>query len=391
MSTETEPRALTDPLAPGSTLGVLGSGQLGRMFALAARRMGYRVAVYSDDRSGSSTPAGQVADHDVVSDYDNATMVPIFARGVDAVTVEFENIPVSTLRALEDAGVPVRPGPSVVEVAQHRGREKRLFAALHLDTVRWSDLPLANAVEEVGFPAVAKTATLGYDGRGQWLIEGPADLARVTEGAELIVEELVELAAECSVVVVRGRDGQAATFPAIENHHRSGVLDWSVSPARLPAPITAAAADAARQVADALGVVGVVCLEFFVTTDGRLLANEMAPRPHNSGHLTIEAGETSQFEQQVRTVCGLPVGSTDLHRPAAMVNLLGELWSAGEPNWSAALAVPGVELHLYGKAQARPGRKMGHLTVMADSPAEALELAVESRRRLVDREERQPE
>jgi 5-(carboxyamino)imidazole ribonucleotide synthase len=387
---QTEPASLTDPLLPGSTLGVLGSGQLGRMFALAARRMGYRVAVYSDDRSGFSTPAGQVADHDVVSDY-GSTMVPIFARGVDAVTVEFENIPVATLRAIEEAGVPVRPGPSVVEVAQHRAREKRLFGSLQLDTACWSDLPLASAAEEVGFPAVAKTATLGYDGRGQWMLEGPADLARVTEGLDVIVEELVELAAECSVVVVRGLDGRVVTFPVIENQHRGGVLNWSVTPARLPAPITTAATRAAGQVADALDLIGVICLEFFVTTDGRLLVNEMAPRPHNSGHLTIEAAETSQFEQQVRTVCGLPVGSTDLHRPAAMVNLLGELWSAGEPDWSAALAVPGVELHLYGKAHARPGRKMGHLTVMAETPAEALELAVESRRRLVDREERQPE
>jgi 5-(carboxyamino)imidazole ribonucleotide synthase len=391
VSTSAAPPAPSGPLLPGATLGVLGSGQLGRMFAMAARRMGYRVAVFSDDHSGSSTPAGQVADHDVVSQYDNPTMVPIFARGVDAVTVEFENIPVAAMRMIEAAGVPVRPGPAVVEVAQHRGREKRLFGDLGLETVRWSDRPLADAVEEVGFPAVAKTATLGYDGRGQWRLERPADIAQVPEGLEVTIEQRVELAAECSVIVARGAEGGTATFPVIENHHRGGILDWSIAPARLPARTTAAASDVARRVAEGVGLVGVICVEFFVTTDGRLLANEIAPRPHNSGHLTIEAAEVSQFEQQVRTVCGLPLGSTNLHRPAAMVNLLGDLWSAGEPNWAAALAVPGVYLHLYGKAEARPTRKMGHLTVMAPTATEALELALESRRRLVDREERQPE
>jgi 5-(carboxyamino)imidazole ribonucleotide synthase len=189
-------------------------------------------------------------------------------------------------------------------------------------------------------------------------------------------------------VVARSVDGTVATYPVVENHHRGGILDWSVAPARLPAPVAAAAADAARAVADALDLVGVACLELFVTTDGELLANEVAPRPHNSGHLTIEAAATSQFEQQVRTLCGLPLGATDLHRPAAMVNLLGDLWSAGEPDWPAALAVPGASLHLYGKASARPGRKMGHLTVVATNAAEALASALEARRRLVDREER---
>jgi 5-(carboxyamino)imidazole ribonucleotide synthase len=384
----TTPSRDAEAILPGATLGVFGSGQLGRMFALAARRMGYRVAVYSDDRSASPTPAGQIADQDVVADYDHATMVTLFARGVAAATVEFENVPVATLREAADRGLPVRPGPRVVEVAQHRAREKRLFASLGLPTVRWSDRPLAEAVEEVGLPALAKTATLGYDGRGQWRLERPADIATVPDGLELVVEEQVALAAECSVVVARGDDGAVVTYPVIENHHEGGILDWSMAPADLPTAVTDAASAAARAAAEGLGLVGVACLELFVTDDGRVLANELAPRPHNSGHLTIEAAATSQFEQQVRALCGLPLGDTRLQRPAAMANLLGDLWSDGEPDWPAALAVPGVRLHLYGKAKARPGRKMGHLTVMADTAADARELAREARRRLTHRQER---
>jgi 5-(carboxyamino)imidazole ribonucleotide synthase len=376
------------PILPGATLGVFGSGQLGRMFALAARRMGYRVAVYSDDRSASPTPAGQIADQDVVADYDHPTMVTLFARGVAAATIEFENVPVATLRQAAETGLAVRPGPGVAEVAQHRAREKRLFASLGLPTVRWSDRPLPEAVDEVGLPALAKTATLGYDGRGQWRIDARPDLAAVPGGVELLVEERVDLAAECSVIVARGADGELVTYPVIENHHRGGILDWSTAPADLPAPVTEAATGAARAVAEALELVGVACVELFVTEDGRVLANELAPRPHNSGHLTIEASATSQFEQQVRALCGLPLGATRLHRPAAMVNLLGELWADGEPDWAAALRVPGARLHLYGKAKPRPGRKMGHLTVMADTAADARELAREARRRLTHRQER---
>lgn len=386
------------PILPGATIGIFGSGQLGRMLASAARAMGYRVAVYSDDHSGVATPAGQLADSDVHAAYDHPMMLPLFARGVDVATTEFENVPAGALAAMEAEGVPARPGPAVVEVAQHRAREKRAFAAAGLATVRWTSDPGG-----VAYPALAKTATLGYDGKGQWGLDGPADLERLLAelpaGTELVFEERVALVAECSVLVARGPAGEVAVYPAIENHHRDGILDWSVAPARLPVAVTDEARTAARRLAEHLDLVGLACLECFVTDDRdaggragdlRVLANEMAPRPHNSGHLTIEAAETPQFHQQLRAVCGLPLGGTALHRPAAMANLLGDLWSAGEPDWAAALSVPGVSLHLYGKAEARPGRKMGHLTAVADDPSDALERALAARSRLVDPEEPQP-
>lgn len=365
------------PLPPGATVGVFGSGQLGRMLAIAARRLGYQTAVYSDDRSGHTSPAGQVADHDVVSGYDNAQMVPIFARGISVCTVEFENIPVGALEVVEATGVPVRPGPNVVAVAQHRRREKDLFASLGILAAPWAD-----SLEAVGYPAIAKTTTLGYDGKGQWRLSSPADLGALPADAELIFEGVVDLAAECSVVGARGVDGQVVTYPVIENHHVGGILDWSVAPARLPAAVTEAATRAARAVFEALDLVGVACVEFFVTPAGDVLANELAPRTHNSGHLTIEAAAVDQFENHARAVVGLPLGDTSLNRPAAMVNLLGEVWANGEPNWAAALEVPGARLHLYGKAEPRPGRKMGHITVVASTADEALERALASRRLL---------
>ena len=391
-----------EPILPGATIGIFGSGQLGRMLASAARAMGYQVAVYSDDRSGHATPAGQLADSDLHADYGHPVMLPLFARGIDVATTEFENVPAAALAAMEAAGVPARPGPAVVEIAQHRAREKRAFESAGLATVHWASRP-----DAITYPALAKTATLGYDGKGQWRLDGPDDLAALPRGVELVYEERVELAAECSVLVARGPTGELAVYPAIENHHRDGILDWSVAPARLPATVTATAQAAARRLAEHLGLVGLACLECFVTDRGtrgdarhqpdqrgagalQVLANEMAPRPHNSGHLTIEAAETSQFHQQLRAVCGLPLGGTGLHRPAAMANLLGDLWSEGEPDWAAALAVPGVSLHLYGKAEARPGRKMGHLTAVADDPSRALERVLAARRRLVDPEEPQP-
>jgi 5-(carboxyamino)imidazole ribonucleotide synthase len=382
---------MNGPILPGATIGVFGSGQLGRMLALAARSMGYRVAVYSDDRSGQATPAGQLAESDVHAAYDNPIMLPLFARGIDVATTEFENVPAQTLAAMDAAGIPTRPGAAVVEIAQHRSREKRAFAAAGLPTVRWTTSPA-----EIIYPALAKTATLGYDGKGQWPLDGPEALAdlwtRLPDGTELIYEERVPLVAECSVLVARGPDGETAIYPAIENHHRDGILDWSVAPARLPAHVTDAAQAAACRLAEHLDLVGLACLECFVVDDGglSLRANELAPRPHNSGHLTIEASETSQFHQQLRAICGLPLGGTALHRPAAMVNLLGDLWAGGEPDWAAALSVPGTSLHLYGKAEARPGRKMGHLTVTAEDPSQAVERALAARRRLVEPQEPQP-
>jgi len=365
------------PLLPGATIGVLGSGQLGRMLAQAARRMGYRVAVYSDDRSGSTSPAGQAADHEVVAGYDHPTMVEIFARGVDAVTVEFENIPLDTLHRIEATGTPVRPGPAVVATAQHRGREKSFFRSVGVPTTEFG-----TSLATVGLPAIAKTQTLGYDGKGQWRLAGPADADLVPADADVLYEAQVELAAECSVVAARNPAGEVALYPAFENHHVDGILDWTVAPARLGTDTVGRAAAHTRAIVEALDAVGVLCVEFFVTAAGEVLANEFAPRPHNSGHLSIEANATSQFEQQLRAAAGLGLGSTELHRPAAMANLLGDLWARGEPDWASALSVPGVNLHLYGKAEARPGRKMGHLTALASTPTEALDRVLEARRRL---------
>jgi 5-(carboxyamino)imidazole ribonucleotide synthase len=348
------------------------------MLVIAARRLGYQSAVYSDDRSGYTSPAGQVADHDVVAAYDHPQMVAIFARGIDVCTVEFENIPLTALETVAAEGVAVRPSPQLVGVAQHRRREKELFASLGIPTAPWGA-----SVAEVGYPAVVKTATLGYDGKAQWRIDGPADLAAVPASVEVIAEARLDLVAECSVVGVRGLDGVTATYPVIENHHQGAILDWSVAPARLPGAVTSAATAAARQVFEALDLVGTACVEFFVTAGGTVLANEMAPRPHNSGHLTLEAAAVDQFENQARAVVGLPLGSTALRGPAAMVQLLGDLWAHGEPDWAAALAaIPEARLHLYGKGEPRPGRKMGHLTVMATTPDEALKRALAARRLL---------
>lgn len=372
---------------PGATIGILGSGQLGRMLAITARRMGYRVAIYSDDTSPASTPAGDLADWDVRGRYDDWVLLERFARRVDVATTEFENVPAATLELLA-RHTRVAPGAAAVSAAQHRRREKELFASAGLDTVAWAAGPLAVAAGQVGYPAIAKIAAGGYDGKGQWPLVGPQDIAAVEEAAgpaELIVETRETLAAECSVLLARGHDGAVAVYPVIENHHEGGILDWSVAPARLPEEVARQASDAAIRLAEHLGYVGLLCLELFVTADGRVLANEFAPRPHNSGHLTIEAFTTSQFEQQLRAVCGLPLGATTAHRPAAMAQLLGDLWHSGPPFFEAALAQAGVTLHLYGKAEARTGRKMGHLTALADSVGEALHSVLQARSVLAPR------
>ena len=364
-------------LGPTATVGVLGTGQLGRMLALAARRMGYPVITAGDDAVGS--PCGQVAEP--VDDLDR------FLARADVVTTEFENVDPEVLAAARLA----RPGPSVVATCQNRRREKAFLVAAGLPTVRHAVVgadgpPSRDELVAFGLPAVLKTAAFGYDGKGQWVLRTGADVASVPlDGGPFVLEELVDLAVEVSVVVGRAADGTTAAYPVIENRHRDHILDVSVAPARIDAGLAGRAVELARRVADALDAVGVLCVEFFVTTDGGLFVNEIAPRPHNSGHLTIEAAPTSQFEQQLRTVCGLPLGATTPFRPAAMANLLGDLWAAGEPDWAAALAVPGVSLHLYGKAEARPGRKMGHLTALAPTPDEALELVLDARRRLTSR------
>ena len=373
---------LPSPILPGGTLGVLGSGQLGRMFAIAARQMGYRVATFSPE---DDTPTGQVADREVSASYEDLDAVREFAKSVAAVTFEFENVPAATAAAAAEFA-PVRPGGDVLHTTQHRLREKTFlrdhgFPVAPFHAVRSLE-ELRLALHRVGCPAVLKTAGWGYDGKGQVEIKSAehADSAWMgLETEEAVLESFIDFEKEVSLVAARGMDGSFVHWGLIENDHHHHILDTSVSPAAVTAKMVEKAVDIARGILDQLQLVGVLCVEFFLTRDGDLIVNELAPRPHNSGHLTIDSSVTSQFEQQVRAVAGLPLGSTQLLRPAAMANLLGHLWlpdgQLAEPDWMKALATSAnIKLHLYGKMTPRVGRKMGHLTATADTAAEALRL-----------------
>ena len=367
---------------PGGTIGVLGGGQLGRMLALAARRMGYRVHTISPE---SDTPTGQVADLEIPADYDDIEAIRAFARGVDVVTFEFENVSTAAADAAAEFA-PVRPSGASLHITQQRAREKAFLADRGFPVAPFARVQskdeFAVALGTVGIPAIVKTAAFGYDGKGQHRIESierAEEVWGLVGHQEAILERLIDFSCEISVVAARGLDGAVVDYGAIENRHVNHVLDLSISPARVPAPVAAAASAMTRRIIDELGYVGVLCVEFFVTHDWRLLVNEIAPRPHNSGHLTIEACATSQFEQQVRAVCGLPLGSTEQARPAAMVNLLGDIWVDGEPDWEAAMSTPGAALHLYGKSDPRRGRKMGHITVIADTVEQAVDRALAAR------------
>lgn len=364
------------PLLPGATLGVFGGGQLGRMFTHAAQRMGYRVHVFTPHRG---SPAGVVADHEHVGLFSDQRSVASFALSVDAATLEFENVPTESIAAAEQH-TPVRPGSHVLHTTQHRIREKTFLAEAGAPVGPFAPVnsleDLRAAAQQLGLPAVLKTAQMGYDGKGQRVLRNESELADAWAAigpGDCIFEAFIDFTREVSMLVTRGVDGQTVLYGPIENEHADHILDVSV----LPAPATSAtvAAEAARiatLIADKLGLVGLLCVELFEKADGTLLVNELAPRPHNSGHLTIEGCHTSQFEQQVRAVAGLPLGLPDSVAPAAMANLLGDLWFAEdgtprEPNWAASLAA-GASLHLYGKESPRPGRKMGHLTVLGDTP-----------------------
>jgi 5-(carboxyamino)imidazole ribonucleotide synthase len=347
--------------------------------------MGYHVHVFSPE---SFTPAGLVADLESIESYDDRRAIEGFARAVDVVTLEFENVPVAALEAAK-AFVPVRPGPFALQMVQDRLREKEFLRKLGVPCAAFAAVDsvdeLRSAIEQVGLPAVLKTRRMGYDGKGQVAIHKAHDAEhawRDVGAAPCVLERFIDLRREVSVLIARGLDGATACYGPIANEHANHILDVSVLPAPCDARLAESAVQIANRIADALEVVGIVCVEFFETTDGELLVNEIAPRPHNSGHLTIDACMTSQFEQQVRAICGLPLGATDALRPAAMANLLGDLWQSGEPAWQRALAIPGVRLHLYGKSDPRPGRKMGHLTALADTPAEAEALVREAREAL---------
>ena len=373
------------PVVPGSTIGVLGGGQLGRMFAIAARRLGYRVHTLAP---GHDTPTGQIADLEISAVYDNLDAVRRFAKGVDVVTFEFENVPATAAAAAEEHAL-VRPSGRALFIAQHRIREKTFLAEQRLPVTPFapvrSQAELAAAVESIGCPAVLKTAAFGYDGKGQAPLMTPADARTAWDALgrqEAILEAFIDLDREISVIGARGVEDQRSHFGPIENTHRHHILDVSVAPASVAASLAAEAVDVTSCVMEALDFVGILCIEFFVARDGQLLINEVAPRPHNSGHLTFDACRTSQFEQQLRAICGLPLGSPEMLQPAAMANLLGDLWEAGEPNWAAALECSAVKLHLYGKRTPRPRRKMGHLTALAATPAEARTLVVAAREAL---------
>ena len=373
---------MTGPILPGATLGVLGSGQLGRMFAIAARRLGYRVHVLSPD---DDTPTGQVADQEIQADYLDLDRVAQFARGVSVVTFEFENVPAETTRIC-DQFAPVRPAGSVLFTSQNRRREKTYLRDAGLPVTPFvaveSVAELQAALKQLGTPAVLKTADWGYDGKGQLVIrsheEAPAAWEKLAVPAA-ILEAFIEFECELSVVAARSLSGDFVSYGPIGNSHSRHILDISVCPARLPARVAREAIEIARAVLEGMNVVGVLCVEFFLTRDGRLLINETAPRPHNSGHLTIDGHVTCQFEQQVRAICGLPLGSSEQRTPCAMANLLGDLWEPCEPDWAAVLGSPSVKLHLYGKRAARIGRKMGHLTALASTVDEAERIAISAR------------
>ena len=369
---------IENPILPGATIGVLGSGQLGRMFAIAARRMGYRVHTFSPD---FDTPTGQVSDLEVTASYDDLDAVRNFARGVSVVTFEFENVPALTAAAAAEAA-PVRPAGSALHTTQHRLREKSFLTAAGLPVTPYTPVhsldELKAALQVQGYPAILKSADFGYDGKGQFRIDSPehSEAAWNAVGpSPAVLEAFVDFEREVSVVAARGIDGSFVHYGVIENDHKNRILDVSLAPARIGAKTDKDAVEIARTVLSKLEIVGVLCVEFFVARDGSLLINELAPRPHNSGHLTFDACVTSQFEQQLRAVCGLPLGSTELLCPAAMANLLGDLWDSGEPDWVAACASPSVKLHLYGKLSARPGRKMGHLTALGPNAEEEVRQA----------------
>ena len=386
-------RSDTSPILPGATLGVLGSGQLGRMFAMAAARLGYRVHIFAPE---NDPPAADVALLQTEASFDDHDAIARFARSVDAVTFEFENIPVAAAQVAARFA-PVRPSGAVLHATQDRLREKSFLHNASIPVTPFAEATtepqLQTALATLGLPAVLKTAAWGYDGKGQTLVRTTEEAAvawRSLAGAPAILEDWIDFECELSLLAARSPNGEEAFFGPLANDHANHILDVTAYPRPELAKHTADAIEIARTILRKLDVVGLICIEFFLTRDGagggRLLVNEIAPRPHNSGHLTIDACRCSQFEQQVRAVCGLPLGSFELTVPAAaMANLLGDVWQTGEPQWTRVLADPRLRLHLYGKSEARPGRKMGHLTGIDATAEEAAALVRSARQSLVAR------
>jgi 5-(carboxyamino)imidazole ribonucleotide synthase len=384
--------SMPEPILPGATIGILGGGQLARMLALAAQPMGYHVVVLDPD---PQCPAAAVCDHVIVSAFDDNDGLALLAGAVDVVTLEFESVPSEALEALE-ALVPVRPGRHVLEIARDRIFEKTFLNNIGVETAPWAAIETdtdftSDAVAE-RFPAIMKTSTLGYDGKGQARV---ADIAEAREAwqqmgrSRCVIESLVDFSMEISVIVARTPSGEQRAFAPFENQHRNGILDITLWPARIDPLIAESAVNTALEISREINAIGLLTIEMFVTRateaqPSRIVVNEIAPRPHNSGHVTIEASPTSQFAQAIRAVCDLPLGNVTPHSPGAMANLLGHLWadealtSAAPPHSLEALQ-RGATLHLYGKSEARPGRKMGHITALGSTHDEALRVVSAAR------------
>ena len=378
-------RSAADPTR-AVTLGVMGGGQLGRMFVHAAQQLGFRTAVLEPD---ATSPAGTVAHVHVNAGYLDAAGLQRLADEADAITTEFENVPADALRQLA-ARRPVAPSGDAVAVCQDRAAEKAHFTDCGVPVAPYAVIDSEAALAAVGddlLPGILKTARMGYDGKGQIRVADRAELAAgwaELGGTVCVLEKRLPLAFEVSVLIARGGDGRVVAFPLQQNLHRDGILAVTTVPAPAGTPaLEAEAVGCAARIAADLGYVGVLCIEFFILEDGSLVANEMAPRPHNSGHHTIDSCDVSQFDLQVRAMAGLPLVKPRLHSPTVMLNLLGDLWFDAQgaersPDWAAVLALPGTHLHLYGKESARPGRKMGHLTLTAATPAAARDVALQA-------------
>jgi 5-(carboxyamino)imidazole ribonucleotide synthase len=362
-------------ILPGATLGVLGGGQLGRMFCVAARTMGYRTVVLDPDQN---SPAGLVADEHICAAYGDAAALQVMADKCDAITTEFENVPATSLQFLASRK-PVHPSAACVQIAQNRIAEKNFARDAGISPAPFYEVrqisDLESACAATGLPAILKTTTLGYDGKGQQVVntlQQARDAFHAMGSVVCVLEKKLELKLEISALLARNANGDVQCYTPAENEHRNGILHQSIVPARISPELAQRAQAAAIKLANAMNYVGVLAVEFFITVDGELIFNEMAPRPHNSGHYTKDAAVTSQFEQQVRVMCGLPPGDVRLISPVVMVNLLGDLW---HPDWHKLFSEPNAKLHLYGKEEARPGRKMGHFNVLATDVEQAIQVA----------------
>ncbi len=367
-------------------LGVLGGGQLGRMFTIAAHQMGYQVTVLDPDLD---SPAGRIADQFIHADYTDPAALRQMRAHCVAITTEFENIPAETLTLLAEV-CPVSPDAHSVAIAQNRIAEKQFLQHNGFSVAPFAVIDQIAKTAHVQdlFPGILKVSQFGYDGKGQRQVGHPAELSAAFEDLKAVpcvLEKKLPLTCELSVVLARDTNGGMESFPAIENQHVNGILDISIVPARINTALARRADAIARRLADTLNYQGVLCVEFFVVQDEQLLINEIAPRPHNSGHFSIDACVTSQFEQQVRTLCNLPLGNVALHQPCVMVNLLGDVWREKAPDWTWILGQPSAKLHLYGKREARVGRKMGHFTVMDETVEKALARALYIRKSLTTR------